>query len=71
MRPILVHVPEPLIQKLDRKAKRLQISRSELIRLTLLLHAQDIELVTHVTTKGAIKTPGSWMQQLWSRCFRS
>ena len=67
MRPILVHVPEPLIQKLDRKAKRLQISRSELIRLTLLLHAQDIELVTHVQTKGASKGSGNWMQRLWSR----
>ena len=67
MRPILVHVPEPLIQKLDRKAKRLQISRSELIRLTLLLHAQDIELVTHVQTKGAIKAPGNWVQRLWNR----
>jgi hypothetical protein len=64
MRPILVHIPEPLIQKLDRKAKRLQISRSELIRITLLLHAQDIELVTHVKTKGASEQPHNWRQRL-------
>ena len=67
MRPILVHVPEPLIQKLNRKAKRLQISRSELIRLTLIRHAQDIELVTHVQTKGAIKESGNWFRRLCDR----
>ena len=67
MRPILVHVPEPLIQKLDRKAKRLQISRSELIRLTLLLHAQDIELVTHVKTNGASKVSSNWFRRLCDR----
>lgn len=65
MRPILVHMPEPLIQKLDRKAKRLQISRSELIRITLLLHAQDIELITHVKTKTVSEPPPNWLQSLW------
>ncbi len=64
MRPILVHVPEPLIQKLNRKAKRLQISRSELIRITLLLHAQDVELVTHVKTKAACEQTHNWLQRL-------
>ena len=41
-RPILVHMPEALIERLDEIAVRHGISRSELIRLTLKLH-QDIE----------------------------
>ena len=64
MRPILVHMPEPAIKKLDAKARRLQISRSELIRITLLLHAQDIELVTYVKTKGSSEQPHNWRQRL-------
>jgi hypothetical protein len=65
MRPILVHMPDPMIKKLDRKARRLGISRAELMRITLALYADEIELVTQVRTTQVPK-PSSWWASLWS-----
>ena len=65
MRPILVHMPDPMIKKLDRKAKRLGISRAELMRITLALYAEEIQLVTQVRTTQVPKQ-SSWWASLWS-----
>jgi hypothetical protein len=64
MRPILVHMPEPAIKKLDAKARRLQISRSELICITLLLHAQHVELVIHAQSSRPVKQT-HWLKRWW------
>jgi hypothetical protein len=64
MRPILVHMPEHLIKKLYRKAKRHSISRAELMRVTLEIHVDDIEVVTQVRGPQAPKQR-SWWTSLW------
>jgi metal-responsive CopG/Arc/MetJ family transcriptional regulator len=64
MRPILVHMPEPLIKKLDRKAKRHGISRAELMRVTLEIYVDDIEAVTQIRVPQATRQR-SWWAGLW------
>lgn len=64
MRPILVHMPNAMIKKLDRKAKRLGISRAELMRLTLTLYADEIELVTQVRGPQAPQRK-PWWASIW------
>ena len=64
MRPILVHMSEPLIKKLDRKAKRHGISRAELMRVTLDIYVDDIEVVTQIRVPHAPK-PRPWWSGLW------
>jgi hypothetical protein len=58
-------MPDPMIKKLDRKARRLGISRAELMRITLALYADEIELVTQVRTTRVPKR-SSWWASLWS-----
>jgi hypothetical protein len=64
MRPILVHMPEPLIKKLDRKAKRHGISRAELMRVTLDIYVDGIEVVTQIRVPQSSKQR-SWWASLW------
>lgn len=64
MRPILIHMPEPLIKKLDRKARRFGISRAELMRVTLEIHVDDVEVITQVRVPQASKQR-SWWASLW------
>jgi hypothetical protein len=60
-------MPDLMIKKLDRKARRLGISRAELMRVTLALYADEIELVTQVRTTQVPQRP-SWWASLWSGC---
>ena len=66
-RPILVHMPESLIQKLDNTAKRNQISRSELIRLMLNYQCDNrTTVIVHTDEPEPADTPAGWWNA-WHR----